>query len=72
MANQTVNTPDKINGTRIALSCTFVVLIMVFAVVGNILVILAFKYFRRLRRVTNYFVVSLAITDILVDRKSVV
>ncbi|KAK2558448.1 Octopamine receptor beta-1R [Acropora cervicornis] len=66
MANQTVNTPDKIDGTRIALSCTFVVLIMVFAVVGNILVILAFKYFRRLRRVTNYFVVSLAITDILV------
>ena len=49
-----------------ALSCTFVVLIMILAIVGNVLVILAFKSFHRIRHVTNYFVVSLAVTDILV------
>lgn len=66
MANASSNTPDKFDGAHIALSCVFLVLIMVFAVVGNILVILAFKCCSRLRRVTNYFVVSLAVTDILV------
>lgn len=66
MANSSSNTPDKFDVTHIALSCTFIALIMVFAIVGNVLVILAFKSFRRIRHVTNYFVVSLAVTDILV------
>ncbi|XP_014245551.1 adenosine receptor A3 [Cimex lectularius] len=36
------------------------------AVVGNTLVILAFKREKRLRRLTNYYIVSLAIADLLV------
>lgn len=66
MTNASSNTPDKFDATHTALSCTFVVLIMVLAIVGNVLVILAFKSFRRIRDVTNYFVASLAFTDILV------
>lgn len=65
-SNSSLNSPGKFDTTHIALSCTFVVLIILLAVVGNTLVILAFKRFRRLRRVTNYFVASLAFTDILV------
>ena len=64
--NSSLNPPEKFDTAHIALSCTFVVLIILLAIVGNTCVILAFKRFRRLRRVTNYFVVSLALTDILV------
>lgn len=64
--NSSLNPPEKFDTAHIALSCTFVVLIILLAMVGNTCVILAFKRFRRLRRVTNYFVVSLALTDILV------
>ncbi|XP_069668988.1 uncharacterized protein [Periplaneta americana] len=42
------------------------VLVAVFAVVGNALVILVFYRERRLRRRTNYYIVSLAIADLLV------
>ena len=66
MTNFSSKSPDKFDVTHTALSCTFVVVIMVLGVVGNVLVILAFKSFRRIRHVTNYFVVSLAVTDILV------
>ncbi|RMX47443.1 hypothetical protein pdam_00002130, partial [Pocillopora damicornis] len=64
--NSSLNPPEKFDTAHIALSCTFAVLIILLAIVGNTCVILAFKRFRRLRRVTNYFVVSLALTDILV------
>ncbi|KAK9496984.1 hypothetical protein O3M35_012784 [Rhynocoris fuscipes] len=36
------------------------------AIVGNTLVIVAFRRERRLRRRTNYYIVSLAIADLLV------
>ena len=65
-SNSTTDSPEKYDKIHIALSCTFVVLIILLAVFGNVLVILAFKRFRRIRHVTNYFVVSLAVTDILV------
>lgn len=41
-------------------------LVAVFAVIGNALVILVFHRERRLRRRTNYYIVSLAIADLLV------
>lgn len=42
------------------------VLVAIGAVVGNGLVILAFKRERKLRRRTNYYIVSLAVADLLV------
>ena len=57
----------KFDPAHIVFSCTFVVLIILLAIFGNVLVILSFKKFRRIRQVTNYFVVSLAVTDILVS-----
>ncbi|KAJ8917731.1 hypothetical protein NQ315_005180 [Exocentrus adspersus] len=42
------------------------VLVAIFAVVGNALVIFVFRRERRLRRRTNYYIVSLAAADLLV------
>lgn len=42
------------------------VLVAIFAIVGNAMVIIVFKRERRLRRRTNYYIVSLAIADFLV------
>lgn len=42
------------------------ILVAVMAVVGNGLVIIVFHRERRLRRRTNYYIVSLAIADLLV------
>lgn len=44
----------------------FEVLVAIFAVVGNALVIFVFRKERRLRRRTNYYIVSLAAADLLV------
>ncbi|EDO31702.1 predicted protein, partial [Nematostella vectensis] len=40
--------------------------LLLLTVFGNVLVIMAFKVFHRMRQVTNCFVASLAVTDILV------
>lgn len=44
----------------------FEVLVAVTAVIGNAMVIIVFQRERRLRRRTNYYIVSLAIADFLV------
>ena len=48
------------------ISTFLLIIIIVLTLLGNSLVIRAFVAFRKLRNVTNYFVVSLAVTDILV------
>ena len=52
------------------ISATIIFAIMVLATFGNVLVVMAFRKFHKLRIVTNYFVVSLAISDILVSTLS--
>lgn len=47
-------------------SFIFLCFIFIMTLSGNTLVILAFKTYRKLRTKTNYFVISLAIADILV------
>lgn len=45
---------------------TFLVLIMVATIFGNLLVITAVYLYHRLRRMTNFFIISLAISDLFV------
>eukprot|EP00794_Sanderia_malayensis_P005452 gene5452-6134_t len=49
-----------------ALSAFGIVILIIAAIAGNVLVCSAFCYYRRLRTVTNYFIVSLAVSDIMV------
>ncbi|XP_055912342.1 uncharacterized protein LOC129946244 [Eupeodes corollae] len=44
----------------------FEILVAIFAIVGNLMVIIVFHRERKLRRRTNYYIVSLAIADFLV------
>lgn len=63
------NTSTEVQGFSLALSSlsfTFLILILIMALFGNTLVIVAFVFYSRLKTVTNYFVVSLAISDIWV------
>lgn len=48
------------------ISFVFLLLILVISFFGNTLVIISFKTTKKLRTVTNYFVVSLAVADILI------
>ena len=50
----------------VIVSCTFYVIIAFLAVLGNGLVVGSFIRHSRLRTITNYFVVSLSVADILV------
>ena len=51
-------------------SATIIFAIMALAIFGNALVILSFRRYHKLRTVTNYFVVSLAVSDILISTLS--
>ena len=52
------------------ISATIIFAIMALAIFGNVLVIMAFRKYHKLRTVTNYFVVSLAVSDILISMLS--
>ena len=52
------------------ISATVIFAIMTLAIFGNTMVIVAFRKFHKLRTVTNYFVVSLAVSDILISMLS--
>ena len=49
------------NPTMILVSSTLLIIIIVMALFGNSLVVAAFSYFSKLRNVTGYFIVSLAV-----------
>lgn len=69
MSNSTNNTANCINPTldgSLWASLIFNFVIAVFAIFGNGLVCAAFATNKRLRILTNYYVVSLAVSDILV------
>ena len=68
ISNNTGSRPELITNTQtyIITSTVLLSVLIPVIVIGNILVILAFGTTRRLRTTTNYFVVSLAFTDILV------
>lgn len=57
---------DDVNDPLNILSFSFLLLIIIATLFGNSLVILAFKRSSKIRTKTNYFVVSLAVADILV------
>ncbi|KAK2558409.1 Octopamine receptor beta-1R [Acropora cervicornis] len=59
-------TDESFSFTLKFVSAFFLIIIIVLALLGNAVVIRAFAVFRKLRNVTNYFVISLAVTDILV------
>jgi len=46
----------------------FEVLVAIVSIIGNVLVIIVFRRERKLRRRTNYYIVSLAMADLLVLR----
>lgn len=59
-------TNESFSFTLKFVSAFFLIIIIILALLGNAVVIRAFAVFRKLRNVTNYFVISLAVTDILV------
>jgi len=60
MFNQTVPTELHKVYTIVEVVCAVV------SFFGNLLVLIAFSRFRRVRSVTNYYVISLAVADLLV------
>ena len=57
---------EKETSLKIIFHASFLVFIMIATIFGNVLVITAVCMFPRLRRMTNFFIVSLAISDLLV------
>lgn len=72
-SNNSINTqtgPAPFSKSLSIPSFIFLLFILVMSLSGNILVILAFKIYRKLRTKTNYFVLSLACADIFVASTS--
>lgn len=66
VGNGTNTTTASKDQAGIIASATFNVIVMLLTIVGNILVGFSVYYFPRLRRPTNYLIVSLAVSDLLV------
>ena len=73
MTSSTPETPsnsniadEKFDDQVVLISTTFLVIIILMALFGNVLVVIAFAVFQKVRNMTNYFIVSLAVADILV------
>lgn len=64
--NETTTMPKKFGNETVLLSTSFLVVIIIMALFGNGLVVTAFAVFQKLRTMTNYFIVSLAVADVLV------
>lgn len=62
--------PRSVSEASIIASATFVAIVMVLTIVGNSLVCFSVYYFPRLRRPTNFLIVSLAVADLLVGSLS--
>ena len=62
-----VDTCNKPLKTEFGLQTAFLILIMIVTFLGNFMVCLTVYLHRRLRSVTNYFIVSLAVSDLLVS-----
>lgn len=60
------NAPQTFSDGFRAGTATFTIILILGTVFGNILVIVAFSHYERIRTVTNYFLVSLACTDLCV------
>ncbi len=57
--------PFKLTTGKI-ISAIVMALLMIIALGGNVLLCTAFLFYRRLRKTTNYFIISLAVSDLLV------
>lgn len=66
VGNGTNTTTASKDQAGVIASAIFNVIVMVLTIVGNVLVGFSVYYFPRLRRPTNYLVVSLAVSDLLV------
>lgn len=64
-SSHTDNDANNINALNVPYT-TLEILVAIFAMVGNAMVIIVFYRERRLRRRTNYYIVSLALADLLV------
>lgn len=62
--------PRSVSEASIIASATFNTIVMVLTIVGNSLVCFSVYYFPRLRRPTNFLIVSLAVSDLLVGSLS--
>ena len=70
-SNSTKHSVAAFTSTTVAVSTMALAVVMVLALLGNTLVCFAFYHSTNLRCVTNIFIVSLAITDILVASVSI-